>query len=150
MAAHVAHASLSAERMRELQSLAVQKVSARLPDASAETEMRFKLGLKRLLGKYDADGSGVLETAELARALGDVIVGVDASELLALAAAYDADGSGAVTIDEFAAALLATADASDAARWRAPRPSWRDGSDARRANEQCARRAARGDDDGRG
>ena len=86
----MSRASLSAERMRELQSLAVQKVSARLPDASAETEMRFKRGLKRLLGVWDARPARACSRRPSWRARSATSSSASPPpELLALAAAYE-------------------------------------------------------------
>jgi len=89
--------------IRRLKGVLLDKID----DRGDERTSSFRLRVKRLLGKYDVDGSGELERNEIERAVAELLPGVAKADIDALIDEFDADGNAALSVDEIATALLA-------------------------------------------
>lgn len=87
----------------EQQEAALQGASQSLMRAETNKSMALLQNvLKPFFAKYDADGSGTLETSELGRVFMDLNEPKSAHELEVLFKKFDADASGVVSFKEFA------------------------------------------------
>ena len=112
-----------ADRIKKFaqQRLAQQHSGSRPPGLSlAELESKFvekfqekfkltERDIQRAFKRFDADGSGFLDVAELTDAMHMFLNGVDRARVLELVQRYDVDGDGTISLDEFTAFLVSRA-----------------------------------------
>lgn len=104
-----AQARLAAQQGSKPSGLSLAEIETKFVEKFTEKYKLTERDIQRAFKRFDADGSGFLDTAELTSAISLFLNGVERSRVAELVQRYDVDGDGRISLDEFTSFLISRA-----------------------------------------